>query len=534
VQRIAKISLNPRARFWYLEVPDAVRGPLARIARELAASAGGVPDDADHVTLCFVPKSDAPLGGHEVRAAIEAVAHNMAPREPIEVWVGGLAYFDTARGPDNEPATALVALIDGPGLTYLHAGTAYALRNHGWEWQDSHSFTAHCTLAYLPVGARVPDLPVVEARWLVDHVCFANEQVHRIPIGGGRTAMKRTAKLTREDIGVAVGEASMCWEHPELAGVFDSTRASAIVDHLCALNDVSMQRRADLHGEDLRKFRTEPDIGHGRLFTICRRCTFLARSPITGVLGCTKGDDPAVVAYSQRIATGESTEENEQCPGFQPKDQNPNDEDEGQTVRQAARVQTADIGDTEAGMVKEVPGEAAIFDDDVQIDDVGDLDDLYNYLQVIGVDPDAPIAQVAEEVTRGISSWRGGLLADVVVNNPDFLRRVWEGYAARARGLPEAQPEALEEEEHALDPDHYIWRTQHDSKVRSSHRERDGHVYAWDNPPPGGHPGEAPMCRCFAEAVLELPGSHIVEGRLICASCGGARDGVADLEGLFQ
>ncbi|MEE8393530.1 MAG: phage minor head protein, partial [Rhodospirillales bacterium] len=42
----------------------------------------------------------------------------------------------------------------------------------------------------------------------------------------------------------------------------------------------------------------------------------------------------------------------------------------------------------------------------------------------------------------------------------------------------------------------YIWRTVGDSKVRSSHAERDGKVFSWDDPPEGGHPGEAPNCRC--------------------------------------
>jgi len=44
----------------------------------------------------------------------------------------------------------------------------------------------------------------------------------------------------------------------------------------------------------------------------------------------------------------------------------------------------------------------------------------------------------------------------------------------------------------------YIWRTRGDSKVRSEHAERDGKVFEWDNPPEGGHPGEAPNCRCWA------------------------------------
>lgn len=47
----------------------------------------------------------------------------------------------------------------------------------------------------------------------------------------------------------------------------------------------------------------------------------------------------------------------------------------------------------------------------------------------------------------------------------------------------------------------YIWRTAGDGKVRSSHADRDGKTYSWDNPPEGGHPGEAPNCRCTAEDV---------------------------------
>jgi Phage Mu protein F like protein len=46
---------------------------------------------------------------------------------------------------------------------------------------------------------------------------------------------------------------------------------------------------------------------------------------------------------------------------------------------------------------------------------------------------------------------------------------------------------------------HYIWRTQEDSRVRPSHRANDGKVFAWDDPPPTGHPGEDFGCRCRAE-----------------------------------
>lgn len=52
----------------------------------------------------------------------------------------------------------------------------------------------------------------------------------------------------------------------------------------------------------------------------------------------------------------------------------------------------------------------------------------------------------------------------------------------------------------------YIWRSQDDAKVRDSHAEYDDQVFRWDEPPAGGHPGQAHNCRCVAEPVA--PGSR--------------------------
>ncbi|MEG6507839.1 phage minor head protein [Methyloligella sp. 2.7D] len=51
---------------------------------------------------------------------------------------------------------------------------------------------------------------------------------------------------------------------------------------------------------------------------------------------------------------------------------------------------------------------------------------------------------------------------------------------------------------------HYIWRTRRDDRVRPSHRENEGKVFAWDDPPPTGHPGEAYGCRCWAEPYIPV------------------------------
>ena len=71
---------------------------------------------------------------------------------------------------------------------------------------------------------------------------------------------------------------------------------------------------------------------------------------------------------------------------------------------------------------------------------------------------------------------------------------------------------------------HYIWHTQADELVRNSHAPNHGQVFAWDNPPPTGHPGEDYNCRCtpipFAPSALgidDLPiePSFIIEKLII-------------------
>lgn len=46
---------------------------------------------------------------------------------------------------------------------------------------------------------------------------------------------------------------------------------------------------------------------------------------------------------------------------------------------------------------------------------------------------------------------------------------------------------------------HYIWRTRNDNNVRAEHAENNGKIFAWDDFPKTGHPGEDFGCRCRAE-----------------------------------
>ena len=56
----------------------------------------------------------------------------------------------------------------------------------------------------------------------------------------------------------------------------------------------------------------------------------------------------------------------------------------------------------------------------------------------------------------------------------------------------------------------YVWRSQDDAKVRDSHAEYDDQVFRWDDPPAGGHPGEAHNCRCYAEPIAPAPQDNVI------------------------
>jgi SPP1 gp7 family putative phage head morphogenesis protein len=48
----------------------------------------------------------------------------------------------------------------------------------------------------------------------------------------------------------------------------------------------------------------------------------------------------------------------------------------------------------------------------------------------------------------------------------------------------------------------YTWSTSLDERVRDTHVELEGQVFAWSTPPPVGHPGQDFQCRCLAIPVI--------------------------------
>lgn len=87
----------------------------------------------------------------------------------------------------------------------------------------------------------------------------------------------------------------------------------------------------------------------------------------------------------------------------------------------------------------------------------------------------------------------------------------WHSHLQRLRPIRESMEDQLlrgfsglvnELRQRGLGIQLYIWRSRDDGKVRSAHAAHDDQIFSWDNPPEGGHPGQAFNCRCVAEPVL--------------------------------
>ena len=57
----------------------------------------------------------------------------------------------------------------------------------------------------------------------------------------------------------------------------------------------------------------------------------------------------------------------------------------------------------------------------------------------------------------------------------------------------------------------YQWLTSQDERVRPSHRDLSDQVFAWDDPPPEGHPGQPIQCRCNASPILTEADARRIE-----------------------
>lgn len=119
---------------------------------------------------------------------------------------------------------------------------------------------------------------------------------------------------------------------------------------------------------------------------------------------------------------------------------------------------------------------------------------------------DESVNKVQSTVLSGFQS--GTRWEEIATDIEKYIDPEVGGIANRARLIARDQISKLngqvtQERQKSLGVNKYIWRTSQDERVRDSHRELEGEVFSWDNPPSVGHPGEDFQCRCTAEPVLD-------------------------------
>jgi 2'-5' RNA ligase len=179
-----KIRPDPTRLFFCARLPDEIRKKLTDLAEELEGIDAAKLDDADHITVLYVPSKGEYSEGDK-KAVFSAVQKVLDSTQPIDAKLQGWGYFDGV-SKEGEPATALVALIDAPGLADLHVKIKAAISEAGFTEVDdqTHGYVPHATLAYLPVGARIENLPVLDAEFKIEKIELVHSDISEMDLRG--------------------------------------------------------------------------------------------------------------------------------------------------------------------------------------------------------------------------------------------------------------------------------------------------------------------------------------------------------------
>lgn len=195
LEKLAEISTSPRTFFVHVRVPEHVAEDLRAVQKRVIPDASKH-EDIDHITLVYTRK---PLDDHppdKVHAALTALREIGETTQPITAKLQGWGFFDGASN-GGKPSTALVALVDAPGLEHLHVDMSRKLKDLGVTPSDLHVFTPHITLGYLGHHGRVDgELPPLSGHFTIDKAHVASRDHHEIPLSG--EAMRKAASLGEE------------------------------------------------------------------------------------------------------------------------------------------------------------------------------------------------------------------------------------------------------------------------------------------------------------------------------------------------
>jgi HK97 family phage major capsid protein len=209
--------------------PDAHPGAMVALmlspAQQAAITAdipGRLAQEADHCTLAVLAGDAAALTANKVAlvAALAALAQRTAP---ISAAINGYGAFA-----GDESEYPLVLLLDSPALPSLHHEIAEAAAAAGITPDESHGFTPHITLAYLPADKPMPrlgrqaasirfdaislvwageriDLPLMPPDEVADQSQFAGETMEDFDDGEHVPSSPEVVEAARRQFAAALG-----------------------------------------------------------------------------------------------------------------------------------------------------------------------------------------------------------------------------------------------------------------------------------------------------------------------------------------
>lgn len=180
--KLASVTLSPRQQFTYIPLPEDLAKKWTEVQTRILP-AGGTKQEIDHVTLVHVKKSPEDLPAGKVDEIVKALREVGEDHPSLHAKVQGWGYFDGAMN-EGEKCTAVVALVDCPGIEDLQVAMKAALKQCGLKPSEDHAFNAHFTFCYLKEGGRLDTLPPLDGEFTVDRIIFANNDLHAIPLKG--------------------------------------------------------------------------------------------------------------------------------------------------------------------------------------------------------------------------------------------------------------------------------------------------------------------------------------------------------------
>ena len=179
-----EIHTDEEKLFFFVRLPDHIRNRLSALAKTLVKGTKYKAEENDHITLLYIPRFSDPITSDLRKKVIDAAQEVAESSGPIKATMQGWGYFDGAEGMDDKPATAVVGLIDAPGLANIHVALHDRIAKLGINVKQNHGFTPHATFCYLPAGERLPKLPILRESFEITGFELSNDKFYRFPLKG--------------------------------------------------------------------------------------------------------------------------------------------------------------------------------------------------------------------------------------------------------------------------------------------------------------------------------------------------------------